>query len=81
MAGDVAEIETRPVEPKRNEKPHLVPARESEVQSERNDGKSNDGKPQESDRSSEPLPRWPFVLAGLVVALFVAVVLYTIFRP
>jgi len=81
MAEDVAEIETRPVEPMRNETPYLVPARESEVQSERNDGKSNDGKAQESDKSSAPLPRWPFVLVGLVVAIFVAVVLYTIFRP
>jgi membrane fusion protein (multidrug efflux system) len=80
MADDVAEIETRPAEPNRNEKPYLVAARESEV-SERNDGKSNDGKVQEADKSSEPLPRWPFVLVGLVVAIFVSVVLYTIFRP
>jgi membrane fusion protein, multidrug efflux system len=80
MADDVAEIETRPVEPKRNEKPYLVSARECEV-SERNDGKSNDGKVQEADKSSDPLPSWPFVLVGLVVAIFVAVVLYTIFRP
>ena len=49
--------------------------------SERNDGKSNDGKVQEADKSSDLLPRWPFVLVGLVVAIFVAVVLYTIFRP
>ena len=28
MAEDVAEIETRPVEPKRNEKPYLVQARD-----------------------------------------------------
>jgi membrane fusion protein, multidrug efflux system len=80
MAEDVAEIETRPAEPKRNEKPYLVQARESEV-SERNDGKSNDGKVQEFNESSGPLPRWPFALVGLVVAIFVAVVLYSIFRP
>jgi membrane fusion protein (multidrug efflux system) len=80
MADDVAEIETRPVEPKRNEKLYVTPARESEV-SERNDGKSNDEKVQEADKSSDPLPRWPFVLVGLVVAIFVAVVLYAIFRP
>jgi membrane fusion protein, multidrug efflux system len=80
MAEDVAEIETRPVEPKRNEKPYLFSARECEV-SERNDGKSSDGKVQEADKSSDPLPSWPFVLVGLVVAIFVAVVLYTIFRP
>jgi membrane fusion protein, multidrug efflux system len=80
MADDVAEIEARPVEPKRNEKLYVTPARESEV-SERSDGKSNDGKVQEADKSSDPLPRWPFVLVGLVVAIFVAVVLYSIFRP
>jgi membrane fusion protein (multidrug efflux system) len=80
MTDDVAEIETRPVEPKRNEKLYVTPARESEV-SERNDGKSNDEKVQEADKSSDPLPRWPFVLVGLVVAIFVAVVLYAIFRP
>jgi membrane fusion protein, multidrug efflux system len=80
MAEDVAEIEVRPVEPKRNEKLYVTPARESEV-SERNDAKSSDGKVQEADKSSDPLPRWPFILVGLVVAIFVAVVLYTIFRP
>jgi membrane fusion protein, multidrug efflux system len=80
MAEDVAEIETRSVEPKRNEKPHLVPARESDDQSEQKDGKSNDGEVQEADKISPP-PRWPFVLVGLVVAAFVGVVLYTIFRP
>jgi membrane fusion protein, multidrug efflux system len=83
MAEDVAEIETRPVEPKRNEKPYLVPAPDSDDQSELKDGKSNDGKAQEADKLSKPPPRWPFVLVGLVVAAFVAVVLYTIFgaRP
>jgi membrane fusion protein (multidrug efflux system) len=81
MAEDAAEIERRPVEPERSEKPYLVRARESDDQSERKDGKSGDGKVQEADKLSKPPPRWPFVLVGLVVAIFVAVVLYTIFRP
>jgi membrane fusion protein, multidrug efflux system len=81
MAEDVAEIETRPVEPERNEKPYLVPAPDSDDQSKLKDRKSNDGKAQGADKTSQPPPRWPFFLVGLVVAAFVAVVLYTIFGP
>jgi membrane fusion protein (multidrug efflux system) len=36
---------------------------------------------QEADKLPAPLPRRPFVVVGLVVAIFVAVVLYIIFRP
>jgi membrane fusion protein (multidrug efflux system) len=36
---------------------------------------------QEVDKLPAPLPRWPFVAVGLVVAIFAAVVLYIIFRP
>src|SRR4029077_2309891 len=36
---------------------------------------------QEVARFSTSLPRWPLVLVGLVVAIFAAVVLYSIFRP
>jgi membrane fusion protein (multidrug efflux system) len=81
MAEDVAELETRPAEPKRNEKPDPAPTRNSDDQSQQKDGKSTDGEVQEVDKLSAPLPRWPFVLVGLVVAIFAAVVLYIIFRP
>ena len=77
MAEDVAEIETRPAEPKRNEKPHPAPTRKNDDQSQQKDGKSKDQEIQEA----ASLPRWPFVLVGLVVAIFAAGVLYIIFRP
>ena len=80
MADDVAELETRPVEPK-NEKPDPAPTRENDDQSQPKDGRSKDREVQEVDKLPAPLPRWPFVLVGLVVAIFAAVVLYIIFRP
>jgi len=81
MAEDVAELETRPAEPKRNEKPELAPTRENDDQSQQKDEKSNERLTQEVDKLPAPLPRWPFVVVGLVVAIFAAVVLYIIFRP
>jgi membrane fusion protein (multidrug efflux system) len=81
MAEDVAELETRPAEPKRNEKPDPAPTRENDDQSQPKDGKSKDGEEQDVDKSPAPRPRWPFILVGLVVAIFAAVVLYIIFRP
>jgi membrane fusion protein, multidrug efflux system len=81
MAEDVAELETRPAEPKRNEKPDLAPTRENDDQSQQKDEKSNERLTQEVDKLPAPLPRWPFVVVGLVVAIFAAVVLYIIFRP
>ena len=36
---------------------------------------------QEIDKLPAPLPRWPLVLVGLVVAIFAALVLFIIFRP
>ena len=81
MAEDVAELETRPAEPKRNEKPDLAPTRKNDDQSQQKDGKSKDRQVQEVDKLPAPLPRWPFVVVGLVVAIFAAVVLYIIFRP
>jgi membrane fusion protein (multidrug efflux system) len=81
MAEDIAGIETRRAEPKRNEPPRLDPTRKNDDQSRQKDGKSNDGKVQEADKVPAPLPRWPFVLVGLVVAIFAAVVLYIIFGP
>jgi membrane fusion protein, multidrug efflux system len=81
MAEDVAEIETRPAEQKRNEKPHPAPTRKNDDQSQQKDGKSKDLEVQEVGKVLAPLPRWPFVLVGLFVAIFAAVVLYIIFRP
>jgi len=81
MAEDVAELETRPAEPKRNEKPDPAPTRKNDDPSQQKDGKSKDRELQEVDKLPPPLPRWPFVVVGLVVAIFAAVVLYIIFRP
>jgi len=79
MAEDLAEPETRPAAPEHNKKPDL--ARSSDDPSPPKDGQSTDLKEQEADKLPAPLPRWPFVLVGLVVAIFAAVVLYIIFRP
>jgi membrane fusion protein, multidrug efflux system len=79
MAEDLAELQTRPAELKRNEEPDV--ARRNDDQSQPKDGESKDRKVQEVDKFSAPLPRWPFVLVGLVVVIFAAVVLYIIFRP
>jgi len=81
MAEDVAELETRPAEPKRNEKPDPAPTRKNDDPSQQKDGKSKDRELQEVDKLPAPLPCWPFVVVGLVVAIFAAVVLYIIFRP
>jgi membrane fusion protein, multidrug efflux system len=81
MAEDVAEIETRPAGPTRNEKPHLPPTRKNDDKSQPKDEKSKDPEVQEAAKLPAPLPRWPLVVVGLVVAIFAAVVLYIIFRP
>jgi membrane fusion protein (multidrug efflux system) len=81
MAEDVAESETRPAEPKRDEKPDPAAPRDNDDQSRPKDGKPNDRTVQEAGKLPAPLPRWPLLVAGLVVAIFTAVVLYTIFRP
>jgi membrane fusion protein, multidrug efflux system len=79
MSENVAKLDKRPAEPERDEKP--TAARKDEQQSSPEDRRSNDGKVQEADTFPAPLPRWPLVLAGFVVAIFVVVVLYIIFRP
>jgi membrane fusion protein, multidrug efflux system len=81
MTEDVAELETRPTEAKRNEKSDLAPLRENDDQPRPKDGPSNDGEEQEIDELPAPRPRWPLVLAGLFVAIFVAMILFIIFRP
>ena len=81
MAEDVAELEMRPAGPKRNEKPDPAPAPGNDDQSRQKDEKAKDQASQAVDKPPAPLPRWPFVLVGLIVAIFAAVVLYMIFRP
>jgi membrane fusion protein, multidrug efflux system len=81
MAEDVAELETRPAESKRSERPDPAPTRTNDDLSQAKDGESKDREVQEVDKFPEPLPRRPFVVVGLVVAIFAAVVLYVIFRP
>src|SRR6266436_6026624 len=81
MEEDITELETRPAEPERNEKPDLAPTRKNDDQPQQKVGTSKDRQAQEGDRLPAPLPRWPFVLVGLVVAICVAGVLYIIFRP
>jgi membrane fusion protein (multidrug efflux system) len=79
MAEDVAELDTRPAELKRDERPDPAPTRENDDQ--RKDGKSKAPEVQEVDKLPALLPRWPFVVVGLVVVIFAAVVLSIIFRP
>jgi membrane fusion protein (multidrug efflux system) len=81
MAENVAKLEMRPAGPKPNEKPDPAPAPKSDDQSRQKDEKPKDQASQEVARPPAPLPRWPFVLVAVVVAIFVAVVLYIIFRP
>ncbi|MDB5637828.1 MAG: secretion protein HlyD family protein, partial [Bradyrhizobium sp.] len=81
MTEDIAELETRPTEPERNEQPDLAPTRKNDNQPQQKHETSKDRKAQEVAKSPLPLPRWPLVLVGLVVAIFAAVVLYIIFRP
>ena len=78
MTEDIAELETRPADPTRNERPALP--REDDDQPHLNVLEPKD--PKEHDVAlPAPLPRWPLVLAGLAVVIFAAVVLYIIFRP
>jgi membrane fusion protein (multidrug efflux system) len=81
MAEDMAKLETPPAEPKRNEKPDPAPTRNNDDPPQQKDEKSKDRQPQEVNKPPAPLPRWPFLVVGLVVAIFAAVVLYIIFRP
>src|SRR6202171_2326498 len=81
MAEDVAELETRPAGPERSEKPDPAPTRNNDDQAEPKDGESKDRKVQEADKLAAPLPLRPYCVFVLVVAIFVAVVLYIIFRP
>jgi membrane fusion protein (multidrug efflux system) len=81
MAQDVAELETRPAEPKQDKKPAAVPARREGDQHQVTEGTPKHPAVQEVDKAPAPAPRWPFVLVGLIVAIFAAIVLDIIFRP
>ena len=81
MTEDLAEPETQPAELKRNEAPDQAPTGQNDDPSQAKDGESKHREVQEADKSPAPLPRRPFVVVGLVVAIFVAAVLYIIFRP
>src|SRR6202048_1673325 len=81
MAEDVEELETRPAESKRSERPDPAQTRTTDDLSQAKDGESKHREVQEVDKFPEPLPRRPFVVVGLVVAIFAAAVLYVIFRP
>jgi membrane fusion protein (multidrug efflux system) len=81
MTEDLAEPETQPAELKRNEAPDPAPARKSDDDQSQPKDAEKDRKVQEADKLPAPLPRRPFVVVGLVVAIFAAVVLYIIFRP
>ena len=82
MTEVLTQPETQPAELKRNEAPNPAPTRKSDDDpSQPKDGESVDRKVQEAAKLPAPLPRRPFVVVGLVVAIFAAVVLYIIFWP
>jgi membrane fusion protein, multidrug efflux system len=80
MAEDTAELEMRPVEPKRNEGLDTAPTRKNNL-SEQQDKKPKDRQVPEVDKLPARLPRWPFIPVGLILAIFAATVLYIIFWP
>ncbi|SHL82386.1 membrane fusion protein, multidrug efflux system [Bradyrhizobium lablabi] len=81
MAEDMAELETPPAEPKRNEELDLAPTRNNDDQPQQKDETPKSPQTQEVAKSPSPLPRWPLVLVGFLVAIFAVAVLYIIFRP
>jgi membrane fusion protein, multidrug efflux system len=81
MAEDKAGVKTRPVEPGPNDTPGLTPTLKNDARSQPSDRKAKDREAREADKLPVPLPRWPFAVVGLVVAIFAAAVLYIIFRP
>lgn len=78
---DTAELDMRPAEAKTKKKPDLAPPRRTDDKPGPRDGPSNDRVEQEIDELLAPRPRWPLFLAGLLVAIFAATVLFIIFRP
>ena len=45
------------------------------------DKEAKGGKEDKPDQKQKPLPRWPFIVGGLMVVVFVGVVLWIIFAP
>ena len=80
MAEDLAELETLAAGLQRNEKQDLAVEPKEDDPSQQKHRESADHNEQGTDKPA-PLPRWPFVLVGLVVAIFAVVVLYIIFWP
>src|SRR6202022_828470 len=70
-----------PADRRDNEAPSRAPGGQNDNPFQAKDGGSKHREVQEADKSPAPLPRRPFVVVGLVVAIFVAAVLYIIFRP
>src|ERR1700758_3565233 len=81
MAEEAAGLESRPVEPKRNEGTDRARLREIDRQLQHEESTPKQRARREVDKVPAPLPRWPFILVGLIVAVFVASVLYIIFWP
>lgn len=81
MARDVADLEKPPATAKSKEPPDIVPMRENDDKPEPKDEPSNDRKRQELNKLAAPRPRWPLLLAGLLMAIFAATVLFIVFRP
>ena len=81
MAEDLAELDTLAAGLQRNEKPDLAVEPKEDDPSQQKHRESADHNEQGTDKRPAPLPRWPFVLVGLVVAIFAVVVLYIIFWP
>ncbi|WP_081851567.1 HlyD family secretion protein [Bradyrhizobium sp. URHD0069] len=81
MTEDLAEPGTRPAEPERNEAPAPAATPGNNHQPQPKDAEPQGRKVQQADKLPAPLPRWPFLVVGLVVAIFAAAVLYIIFRP
>jgi membrane fusion protein, multidrug efflux system len=81
MAEDVAELEARPAEPQPNEGRNLAPVRENDLPYKREEERPKDRHLEEADKPLAPLPQWPFVPVGFIVAIFIAAVLYIIFGP
>jgi membrane fusion protein, multidrug efflux system len=67
MAEDVAELESRPAEPQRNEGTDLAPTRENDRQPQYGEGKPKRRGRREVDKIPASPPRWPFILVGFIV--------------
>jgi membrane fusion protein, multidrug efflux system len=81
MTENLAEPRTQPAEPEKTETPVPTPTPSGDDQSQAKDAQPQDSRAQQTEKLPASLPRWPFLVVGLVVAIFVGAVLYIIFRP